>query len=321
MTAISPHPSRPSDPGLTQRAQFWIARLAAQDMGEDELQALEDWLAADAAHARAFARERALWQDLAVVGDALAPPPPRWSARRFIMRATPLALAASLVAALLGPAILVQLRADHRTGAGEVRSLTLSDGTQVMLDSRSALSVDIDGQKRKVHLLAGRAWFDVRHDKRPFVVEAMSGQVQDIGTGFEMRRDERSVEVAVTQGAVLIHAPDGRDGPVMHAGERASYSGQGLTRLATQPADALAAWRKGDLLLDRQPVTSAIAEIARYRHAPVWTLGDFGGVSPVSGLFLIARPDEALETLVRMRGLRVMELPGGAVLIRPPAAS
>jgi len=318
-----------SEAALRERAQYWIARLAAQDVGKAELDALEAWLAADPRHARAFARERALWQDLGAVADALdapeeqpvPPPPRRLLTRRRLVRAAPVALAASIVAVLLGPSLALELRADHRTAAGEVRTVALPDGTGATLDSDSAISIAFDGERRVVHLLAGRAWFDVRHERRPFLVEALGGEAQDIGTGFEMRREGGMVEVGVTQGAVRVRAPGGGGAPVLHAGDRARYSAAGLEALAPRPAAQLAVWRKGELLFDGQPVKTAIAEIARYRGAPVWTIGDFGKTAPVSGLFLIERPDEALETIARMRGLRMLELPGGIILIRPGPAS
>ncbi|MCG2841293.1 FecR domain-containing protein [Sandaracinobacter sp. RS1-74] len=319
-----------SDPVLRERAQYWITRLVAKDISATELDTLEAWLVADPRHARAFARERALWQDLDTVADALAAPPPaqpvirpmprQGVTRRRLLRAVPVALAASIVAALIIPSLVLDLRADHRTAVGEVRSVALPDGTTAMLDSDSAISVAFDGNRRVVHLLAGRAWFDVRHEGRPFLVEALDGETHDIGTGFEVRRDGGAVEVGVTQGAVQVRAPGSRSGPTLHAGDRVRYTAAGLDKLAAQPAARLASWRKGELLFDKQPVQDAIAEIARYRRAPVWTIGDLGNADPVSGLFLIERPDEALETVVQMRGLRMTTLPGGIVIIRPNPA-
>ncbi|MBU0930391.1 MAG: FecR domain-containing protein [Alphaproteobacteria bacterium] len=331
------NPSEPSgteqsgDVPLRERAQYWVARLVARDISASELDRLEAWLAADPRHARAFARERALWQDLDTFADALAdttshrsvihPKPWHGFTRRRLIRTAPVALAASILAAFMGPSLVLALRADHRTAVGEVRSVALPDGTTAMLDSDSAISVAFDSDRRIVHLLAGRAWFDVRHEGRPFLVEALDGETQDIGTGFEVRRDGGVVEVSVTEGAVQVRTPVERAGPILHAGGRLRYTADRLVMLAAQPVARLAAWRKGELLFDKQPIKAVIAEIARYRRAPVWTIGDFGQASPVSGLFLIERPDEALETIARMRGLRMTTLPGGVIVIRPDPAS
>lgn len=313
-----------NDAVLRERAQYWVARLVAKDISETELNRLEDWLAADPRHAHAFARERALWQDLDKVADAFAETQPvvrslpsRAYGRRRLLRAAPLALAAGIALAFFAPSLILSLRADHRTAAGEVRSFALPDGTTATMDSDSAISLAFDGDRRVVHLLAGRAWFDVRHEGRPFLVEALDGETQDIGTGFEVRRDDGAVEVGVTEGAVEVRAPGSKSGPTLHAGDRLRYTATGVQKLASQPAVRLASWRNGELLFDRQPVKAAITEIARYRQAPVWAMGDFSEAEPVSGLFLIERPDEALETLVRMRGLRMTMLPGGIVIIRP----
>ncbi|WP_066521924.1 FecR family protein [Sphingobium cloacae] len=311
---------------LRDRAQYWVARLVAKDISESEIVELETWLASNPRHKHAFARERALWQDLSAVAEAFAQPAskpvPLSGARRFfprrrIMQAAPVALAASFAAVFFMPSILIGLRADYQAPVGAVRSVALPDGTTVSLDSGSAISMAFDGDRRVVHLLAGRAWFDVRHESRPFLVEAAGGQTRDIGTAFEVRRESHIVEVGVTHGAVRIHAPNDTDSPILRAGDRASYDAKGFVRLSSQPAAYVAAWRKGELLFDKVPIETALAEIARYRHAPVWTFGDFGKAPPVSGLFLSARPDEALETIVRMRGLRMTTLPGGIRIIQP----
>lgn len=312
------------DPALRDEAQHWVLRLVAKDVSEAEIDALEAWLASDPRHARAFSRERSLWQDLNAFAGVLAGPPVSPSnlrplLRRRLARFVPLAMAASVAAFLLGPSLITGLRADYRTGAGEIRTIALSDGTTVMLDAASAIAVDYESDRRTVQLLAGRAWFDVRHESRRFVVVAMGGTTRDIGTGFEVRRGEDAVEVGVTEGSVEVTAPNGALGPPLRAGERMRYSTSGLDRLASMPASDLAPWRNRELLFDRRPMDAAIAEIARYRQAPVWTFGDFSRAAPVSGLFLIDRPDEALQTLARMRGLRVTTLPGGVLILRPAA--
>jgi len=316
---------------LRDQAQYWVARLVAGDVSENELDRLEAWLAADERHARAFSRERALWQDLHAVSDALAgrkdapdnllPLRPRSSVRRHMIRAVPIALAASLAAIVALPSLVLDLRADHRTAVGQVSRLTLPDGTIAMLDSDSAVAVDFTDDRRVVHLLAGRAWFQVRHEGRPFSVEAMNGITRDIGTAFEVRRERGTVEVGVTQGSVQVRAPDGAQGRPMRIGERIRYSASGLAPLPGLPASQLATWRSGEILFEKQSVQAAIDEIARYRRASVWMLGDFSKVAPVSGLFLIERPEEAIQMLARMRELRVTRLPGGYLIIRPAATS
>lgn len=316
-----------NDPDLRDRAQYWVTRLVAQDVDESELNALEAWLAEDPRHARAFARERALWQDLQLVSDAFAetPPPagrmfsmlPSRASRRQLKRAAPMAIAASLLLAFLSPSLLLNLRADHRTGTGDIASVALPDGTMATLDSNSAISLDYGDDQRVVRLLKGRAWFNVRHENRPFLVEAMGGTTRDIGTGFEVRREGNAVEVGVTEGIVQVRAPDGTLGKPLRAGGRMRYTTSGLSELSALAPTQLAPWRKGELLIENQSVGAAIAEIGRYRAASVWMLGDFSKVRRVSGLFLIERPDEALETIAKMRGLSITTLPGGYLIIRP----
>jgi transmembrane sensor len=327
MAVADMRPPPDNDPALPDHAQYWVTRLVAQDIDESELNALEAWLAADPRHARAFDRERALWQDLSVVSDAFAekrPPAissipmlPLRVSRHNMKRLAPMAIAASLLLAFFGPSLLLNLRADYRTGTGEVQSVSLPDGTTAILDSNSAISLDFKNGQRVVHLLNGRVWFDVHHESRPFVVEALDGETRDIGTGFEVRRDSDAVVVGVTQGTVQVAAPDGTRSEPLHTGRRVRYTASELVELPPLDGVEIASWRKGELLIEDQPVDAAIAEVSRYRAGAVWALGDFSELPRVSGLFLTDRPDEALETLARMRGLRVTTLPGGHLIVRP----
>src|SRR3546814_19462133 len=77
------------------------------------------------------------------------------------------AAAAACLAVVSAPTLLLMWQSDYRTGTGEMRNVTLSDGSSVTLDTGSAIAVNYGDGRRGVRLLAGPAWFDVAPDARP----------------------------------------------------------------------------------------------------------------------------------------------------------
>ncbi|WP_395396079.1 FecR domain-containing protein (plasmid) [Novosphingobium sp. BL-8A] len=320
------------DAGKVDQARDWVARLGSGDITSAELAALRTWLADDEDNARAFEQERALWQDVAVIAASLGETPAghrrkdgmrRWSPRR-LRQAIGGAIAASLLVMATAPHFYLMMRSDYRTGTGERQTASLPDGSQVVLDSNSAIALAYDGNERRIELLRGRAWFDVKHDDaRPFRVVAQGGVTQDVGTAFAVERDEDGVGVGVSAGVVRVFAPDGRGERVtLEAGERVHYRpGERVERLASADSTSIAAWRSGALLLHEMPLSRAVQEIGRYRSAPIFTFGDLDAAQPVSGIYRTDRPDDALATIAAMRELRIRTLPGGILIVQPKAPS
>lgn len=309
------------------QARRWIARLASHGATADDLAGLNDWLDAAPEHRLAFQRERRTWQDLAMLEDAFAPaaqprdhmaaPPRRW----FRPGTAGLVIAACLALLVTVPAVRLWFQADYASSATRGRAIVLADGSRAVLDADTALAVDFDHGERSVMLLKGRAWFDVRHgDARPFRVHAREGTVEDLGTAFAVELDGGGhVEVGVTQGSVQVAGQTGK--PVLlRAGARVRYGSQApAQRLAAINPGLIARWRDGELLLRAVPLEAAIGQISRYRAAPVIVWGDLSAAPPVSGSFRTDRPDDALQTLIVMRGLEQMDLPGGIVIVRAAA--
>lgn len=303
-------------------ARRWIARMASAEMTAAELAAFREWRDADPAHNRAFEGQRALWRAAGARPAAVAQPMARHPRRRWHPRkrgriARPAAaIAASLLAAVVfGPDLMLTARADHRAGIA-VEHVSLPDGSRAKLDAGAAIAIFYSAGERRIELLRGDVWFEVAHgDERPFRVAALGGVAQDIGTAFEVKRDDAAVTVGVTEGVVAVHAPLGGSLHLQEA-ERAQYRRDGtLTRLAPVPADTIAAWRQGEILLDGATAREAVRAIGRYRHAPVYLLGDADGAR-ISGVFRTDRPDEAIDAVARMAGLSVHRL-GGMILLRP----
>jgi len=320
------------DASKVDQARDWVARLGSGDITSAELAALRAWLAEDRDNARAFERERALWQDIAVIAPAFGETSAgherkggraRWS-RRHVKQAVGGAIAASLLVMATGPQLYLMMRSDYRTGTGERQSASLPDGSHVVLDTDSAIALAYDGKERRIELLRGRAWFDVKHDDvRPFRVAAQGGVTQDVGTAFAVERDNDGVDVGVSAGVVRVSVPEGQgEGVTLKAGERVRYGPGGMAeQLASTDSASIAAWRSGALLLRDMPLSRAIHEIGRYRSAPIFTFGDLDAAQPVSGVYRTDRPDDALLTIAAMRQLRVRTLPGGILIVQPKAPS
>lgn len=327
-------PTDPPYPGSDDpagQARAWVARLASGEIDEAELAAFDAWRRLPA-HRQAFARQRDLWRALGTMRDAFesapapqaAAPRPAFAARprraRRHLAAWGLASAACVAAVVAAaPTLALNLRADHRTGIAAAR-YTLADGSTLALDADSAVAVDFDGRERRIELLRGNAWFRVAHgDARPFRVDALGGSVRDIGTAFEVSRHDARVRAAVGEG--LVEVDSGGAAPVsVAAGQAVSYEqgGAPTTPQPTATAD-IAGWRHGELSFAAVRADEALRRIARYRSAPMWTLGSFERAPRISASLRADRSDEAIAAVAQRAGLRVRRLPGGALLVRPPA--
>ena len=194
------------------RACGWLAETTREDA---DWTALSAWLEADPLHQAAFARAAlvegeaiaALGHDKARPAGTLARPLQRASrAWRWSIAAG--AIAATFVAVLLPGGRLrrehaVSASTSYANAAGERRAFALADGSRVVLDARSRLSVTAGG--RHAELAAGAAWFEVRHDAaRPFVVTVGRIVVRDVGTRFEVVRGPGRASVAVGEGVVAV---------------------------------------------------------------------------------------------------------------------
>ncbi|MGH8383831.1 FecR family protein [Pseudomonas sp.] len=104
---------------------------------------------------------------------------------------------------------LQRLNSDVASASGERRQIQLADGSKLMLDSASAVDVDLRGPVRKVRLIQGQLFINVVHDGRPFVVEVDDAQIQVLGTRFSVSRGHEHDEVILLKGKVEVSSAFG----------------------------------------------------------------------------------------------------------------
>src|SRR5215213_1916165 len=165
--------------------------------------------------------------------------------------------------------VAVAASRSYRTAVGEVDTLKLTDGSTVVLGPSSHLALDgAFGKGGRETTLEGEAYFDVVHDDaRPFVVRTSGATLRDIGTSFSVRSDDaRGTRVAVTSGAVDVVATGRRAASptVLHAGDRAEVTGDGMRVERGVVTEAEHAWTRGVLEFRDAPLQAVAAELRRW---------------------------------------------------------
>jgi len=132
------------------------------------------------------------------------------------------------------------------TGTGEVKILTLPDGSEVTLNSNSRLAYDAEFSNHNRHIvLSGQAYFEVKKNELlPFVVQSTHMNVTVIGTGFNVtdyKYEDPAVEVS--HGRVQVDAE----------GQRTTLTKNMMARvkngkLFSNTADAACRWQEGKLI-------------------------------------------------------------------------
>lgn len=214
------------------------------------------------------------------------------------------------------------------TSVGMQREVKLADGSVITLAGGSRLRAHLTGTQRQITLAAGEAYFSVAKDKRrPFVVRALDAKVTAVGTAFNVRAENRTVRVAVTEGVVEVARPTVI--PNTHAGDETVHlvAGSELTWQADRAAPVVAlvertraaSWRSGTLEFSDEPLSSVIAAINRYSPQPLRILEPAVGEYRFTGTVEVTRIDEWLAGLPNIFPVTVNH-PGDELVIASSAA-
>ena len=161
-------------------------------------------------------------------------------------------------------------RMEVSTPAGTTTSITLGDGTQVLLSANSRLSYDKDftDKKREVTLV-GEARFSVAKDaNRPFIVRTEQIQTQVLGTVFDVKAyPQTPPDVTLYEGKVEVSL-NGKSPRKMQPGEQATISKEGKLQLAQASAEQ-GKWTEGEFAFDDKELKSVMQEIGSWYNISV----------------------------------------------------
>lgn len=335
----------PSSTDLTQTAVAWLVRLRDGDLTEDETHAFADWLSQGAEYTDAFAKAERYFDEIVAVEKqlhsaglpfesqmpkpVLAKKPKR---NIYPWLGTPLALAAAWLVAvgLVLPkqaSLLDTLISDYQTQTGETRAFTLADGSQLLLNTNTAVSVNFQAAQRLITLHHGQVKFTVAKDSsRPFEVKADNLRVKALGTIFDVYRiTTDDVTVTVQEHAVAVQVegehpsnPQNQAEPItVQAGQQLHYrTDAALSQPEPINLAQAAAWQHRHLSFKDKPLGEIVDELNRYRLGRIYLAGDSLNNLRVTGVFPLDNPDAALASIRNVLGLQLTRLGPWVVLHR-----
>ena len=160
-----------------------------------------------------------------------------------------------------------------KSSTEQVSKHVLPDSSLVWLNKGAVLSY-IDGfaGDTRAVTLEGEAYFEVKKQPlKPFLVSLNGTETEVLGTSFNLKGNEESVQLHLITGKVAFRAPKGQ--AEVSPGEQVSVAKDGTLVKQNNNDPNFLAWKTGILTFNEVPVKVALESIARH-YAVEIALGD-----------------------------------------------
>ncbi len=329
-------------------ASVWITKMD-NGLAPGEEKALRQWMSVSDENRDLLLGMAKLWDKMDTLSrlseifphSVIQQSEPRWRA---------LGLAASvLIAVLIGMwgvtklapsdlsgaqdiAVTAAMKNTYETAIGEHSTVTLSDGTQLTLNTNSLVTVDYSEHHRLLRLKRGEIHVQVAQDQaRPFSVIVGDRIVQAVGTAFSLEiTSDQQIELIVTEGKVLVgvhQKPPGdtvevtprvlAPSSVVVAGEEfvLGSAEEEITEVSLEEIEVKLSWRQGNLIFRGESLEVAMAEIGRYTTVEFVIIDDDLKTVRIAGLFRAGDVDGLLATLRENFDISHQHIGDGKILL------
>ncbi|MFA5985030.1 MAG: FecR domain-containing protein [Methylococcaceae bacterium] len=189
---------------------------------------------------------------------------------------------------------------DYHVAQGDIKTIVLTDGSTVILDSGSALNIEFTKGLRRLKLLSGEVYIETARDnvgwQRPFVVDTLDGRVMALGTRFSVSQQAGYSQVAVFADAVEILPTNANTlKQVLRAGQEARFVSAHVESIQQNTLDR-PAWSVGVIVADNIPLSEFLLQLSRYRKGYVTCAPEIADMR-IIGSFPLKQTDRILASL------------------------
>ena len=161
---------------------------------------------------------------------------------------------------------------------GRKSEIVLSDGTKVFLNANSTLTYHSDFSQRRHIELAGEAYFEVAKDaEHPFTVKSGNIQTTALGTAFNVKSFDGTVDVLLTEGSVEVSVLGQSDQVLrLEPMQKTAYSAQdGLKAPSYQKDMTDMLWTKGIIYFKETPISEVLRTLENWYDVRIEVSGRY----------------------------------------------
>lgn len=324
-------------------AEKWLSLHLSGEISDAQQARFQSWLRESEDHRRAYDRVARLWDEIewdeTLNEEALRSPSPPYAHRHtplssHIGKYATAGLAAMAACFSLAFLNLTPSQTDtvsafsfrpppaelYETGLGEIRTLTLEDGSEITLAARSRMEVSLSDKERMAKLIEGDGYFKISPDAhRPFSVETDQLNVRVLGTEFEINSKSGHGLISVVEGSVEVTTPDRLQKAILKGGQRAFVARE--TGLKTEDFDPsrIAGWREMRLSFLNSTLGELITEVNRYHEGGVYLASPDLHDRKVSTSFRTDQVEMAISGIALSMNLDTIRTENGAIILRHTA--
>jgi len=156
---------------------------------------------------------------------------------------------------------------------GAKSKLELPDGSIVWLNSGTKISYPEKYKGKREVTLEGEGFFEVVKSKIPFVVKTQKGDVEVLGTSFNVQSySHEGFQTTLVTGSVMFTAVNGET-VILKPGEQAAVSEAGNLSLNRVDTDIYTSWKEGKLIFYREPFAMMAKRLERWYNVKI-IIGD-----------------------------------------------
>lgn len=154
------------------------------------------------------------------------------------------------------------------TPYGGKTQFTLADGSTVWLNSGTTFSYPDRFENDRVVELDGEAYFEVEKQKDPFIVKTSFGEVEVLGTSFNVKAYENEAFVTTLESGSVAFTNASGQKTVLEPGSQVVYSSNAFF---TQKVDTeiFTSWKDGKLIFRNEPLQNMITRLERWYNVDI----------------------------------------------------
>ncbi len=179
--------------------------------------------------------------------------------------------------------------------SNQVKTLNLEDGTTIYLAKHTTIEYQENFKNNRNIKLEGEAFFDVHRDENhPFVIKTNYGDVEVLGTSFDVNTKNNKTTVSVKSGKVELRNLNNKI--ILTKNESAFSDGKVVSNKSSVNENYLA-WKTGEFKFNNTPLEKVVNILNSYYDTTIELSKNINKNMPFSGEFKQENLDIVIDAI------------------------